>query len=243
MVVTPGADAEILLQFQVMHHLGAARALLPKSFGQVAFLVGREDRSGKNAHEEVEGLTARNGQHADGGGTSGAQDARTRFHGRARGKYVVDQDKVPAGHCRSVSYTKGAAQVFHTLVPVEARLSRRVAGPLETILNRNCHSLAEERRKYLGLIEFPFAFPRRVKRDGHDRIDSRLGESPVPEPFLHPVRQLVPQVQFPVVLECVDIIPDDPAAQERCNGVVEMERAIRAICAGEAPVDRPVERL
>jgi len=125
-------------------------------------------------------------------------------------------------HKGSVSHAKGVAQVFHPLMAFEARLGGGVAKAVDGVQDRLARAAGDEVGEDRRLVEIAFAEASGVERDRHETVEGMGEDSFVFEGLREPIREWMPKIELPLVLEPMNKVPDHALALIPGDGAGEM---------------------
>jgi len=134
-------------------------------------------------------------------------------------------------------------QIFHAFRTIIRGLCCRVTDPFQDIAKRHRNLAGEKLGQECGLVETPFPFARGMEWHGNDEVKPRAAQARVAHGFTEPLRERVAQMAKAGVLEIVHELANQAAAAVSRYGRIEMENAMRAICATERLRDRAGKRL
>ena len=129
------------------------------------------------------------------------------------------------------------------LRPVKRGLGGGETNALEDWPDRNAEMPVESLGEKCGLIETALALPRRMQRNGNDGIETALVQSGIIESGNKPTRDKMPEMNLFSVFEIQNHVARDSAAAISGDRSVKVEKAMRAVGAGECGSDRAIERL
>jgi hypothetical protein len=98
-------------------------------------------------------------------------------------------------------------------------------------------------RQQLGLVKAALALPGRMQGDRHDEIETAAGEPRIFEGIRQPVGELMAEMDFAIVLKIMNQLTDHRTTSVGGNSGVEMQGAIRAVCADKGTRDVAREGL
>jgi len=82
-----------------------------------------------------------------------------------------------------------------------------------------------------------------MQRHRHDDVELLTAQPFIIERSTKPTRYKMTQMDLAIVFEFVNDVANDTAATVRGDSGVEVDRAMRTICAAKRSVDRAFERL
>ena len=124
-------------------------------------------------------------------------------------------------------------QIFHPFGPIVSGLSCGVTNSFQHRSSGRIDGQGDQVGEERGLIEAALAFPRGMKRNGHNDVETTTVETGIDETFRKPGRNRKAQVALTAILELVKNTADEAAAPVRCDRAIEMQGSMFAVCAAE----------
>jgi hypothetical protein len=135
------------------------------------------------------------------------------------------------------------AQILDALGPVERGLGRCEPNPLQHRTNWDPQMWTDSLGKQSRLIETALPLPRRMQRDGNNRVELALAQSGITQRGHEPLSNQMPKMDLLAVFEIENDVTRDAATPIGRDSGVEVKFAMGAVGAGKRCSDRAVERL